>query len=152
MSTQIINTFYSAFKNKDYKTMTECYTDDAEFTDGVFQLKSPDIGLMWHMLCERGKDLDVHLVNVVSKDNIVTANWVALYTFSKTGRQIENNITATFTFKENKIIQHTDSFDFYKWAKMAFGLKGLLFGKFLFFRKIIQQYASKSLTEFKANN
>lgn len=33
---QCINSFYTAFQNKDFKTMQQCYADNAVFTDEVF--------------------------------------------------------------------------------------------------------------------
>ena len=55
---QLITTFYSAFQKKDYKTMQNCYADNATFSDPVFvNLNATEVKAMWEMLCIRGTDL-----------------------------------------------------------------------------------------------
>ena len=56
------------------------------------------------------------------------AHWVATYTYSATGRPVENRIDATFEFRDGRIVRHRDRFDLYRWARQALGPKGLLLG------------------------
>ena len=44
----------------------------------------------------------------------------------ETGNAVLNRIDARFTFRDGKIIRHEDSFDLWKWAGQALGMKGKL--------------------------
>jgi len=103
----LIEKFYSAFKNLDAETMANCYHKDIVFKDPAFgTLKSDKAKYMWHMLCQnqKGKDFKISYSNIDFKNDKGTAQWEAHYTFSKTGRKVHNKITATFEFKDGKII------------------------------------------------
>ncbi len=57
---QIIESFYTAFQHRDYAEMIACYHPEVHFSDPVFpNLHGKQAKAMWHMLCERGKDLQV---------------------------------------------------------------------------------------------
>lgn len=126
---ELIETFYSAFQNKDAEAMAACYHPDVVFSDPVFtRLQGKDAGDMWRMLCERGKDLEVTYSDVRADGEKGSAHWEATYTFSATGKKVHNVIDAEFELKDGKIVKHTDRFDLYRWTRMALGLKGVLLG------------------------
>ena len=83
-----IERFYAAFARRDASAMTACYAADARFTDPVFDLAGPQIGAMWSMLCERGKDLTLEWRDVRANDANGSAHWEPRYTFSATGRLV----------------------------------------------------------------
>ncbi len=57
---ELIAGFYQAFQNKDYKTMQDCYAEDATFNDEVFlNLTADEVRAMWEMLIKKGKDLQL---------------------------------------------------------------------------------------------
>ena len=147
---QLINTFYTAFAKVDWQTMADCYHADVQFSDEAFVgLKGKEVGAMWRMLIERSNsNLIIHFSNVQASAEKGTADWVAEYVFSTTGRKVINHIHAEFEFKDGKIWKHTDSFNLHKWASQAMGLKGQLLGGFGFFRKKVQQTARISLLKF----
>lgn len=146
---QLIHNFYQAFQNKDYKTMQSCYADDAIFSDAVFQnLDAAQVRAMWEMLIKRGKDLQLEYHNVQADDTSGSAEWVATYTFSATGKKVINHIKANFIFENGKIIKHADQFDFYKWARQALGFTGLILGWTGFIKKKVRQTAMKNLDNF----
>lgn len=125
---QLIHRFYEAFAKCDGEAMAACYAPDATFSDPVFPgLKGPEVGGMWRMLCERGKDLVIRHSDVAADDTTGRAHWDADYTFS-TGRMVNNRIDATFTFQDGLIQTHTDVFDLWAWTRMALGPTGLLLG------------------------
>ena len=102
---QCITTFYTAFQNKDYKTMQQCYTDNAVFTDEVFiDLDAKKVRAMWEMLIKGGKDLKVEFDSVKANEKEGSANWVATYTFSKTGKKVINRIHANFIFENGNAV------------------------------------------------
>lgn len=146
---QLITRFYAAFQQKDYKTMQECYADDATFSDAVFQnLDAKQVRAMWQMLVSTGKDLQLEFKNVSVDDTKGSAEWIATYTFSKTGNKVENRIKANFTFKNGKIATHTDDFSFYRWARQALGRQGLFLGWLPSVKNKIRETAQGNLKLF----
>ena len=129
--------------------MQECYAGDAVFNDEVFKnLNSEEVKAMWEMLCKSGKDLSLTFGNITENNREVTAEWTASYLFSKTGKHVVNNVHAKFVIVNNQIVKHTDTFDFYVWAKQAFGFTGLLLGWTSYFGKKVQTTARENLQSF----
>ncbi len=150
---ELITHFYTCFKNKDYAGMQNCYAHNASFNDEVFKnLNAKQVKAMWQMLIINGKDLKLEFKNIVATNAIVTAHWDAYYTFSKTGKKVINKIDARFIIENGKIIEHTDSFNFYNWAKQALGVTGLLFGGTTFIKNKVKQSAASSLNSFMMKN
>lgn len=146
---QLIQQFYQAFQQKDGAGMAACYHADVHFSDPVFQdLKGFRAGAMWKMLTERGKDLVVVFSAVEADDNEGKAHWEADYSFSATGRKVHNVIDARFRFKDGKIIDHQDQFDFYAWTRMALGPTGLFLGWTPFLQNKVRGQAMKGLEDF----
>jgi len=146
---ELINTFYTAFQKGDYKTMQACYHDEAIFSDPVFNnLNANQVRSMWEMFCVKSKDLNISFSNVSADDSTGRAEWIATYPFSKTGNKVTNHISARFIFKDGKIIKHTDTFSFYKWASQALGMKGTLLGWTGFVKKKVQSAGLKSLNDY----
>jgi ketosteroid isomerase-like protein len=145
----IINRFYMAFQQKDFKTMQDCYAEDAHFSDPVFvNLNAGQVRAMWEMLCKAGKDLSLEYKILKVDDRRGEAQWTAHYTFSKTGRKVVNRIKASFDFENGSIIRHKDDFSFYNWAKQALGASGLLLGWTPFIRLKVQKAAMTNLEKF----
>jgi len=55
----LLDGFYAAFERRDGAAMAACYAPDAHFTDPVFSVRGEQVGAMWSMLCERGRDLQL---------------------------------------------------------------------------------------------
>ena len=83
---------------------------------------------MWHMLCEQGADLQVEVRDIQTDDASGSAHWEARYTFSPTGRAVHNRIAASFRFEDGLIVEHTDRFDLWAWARQALGPIGWFTG------------------------
>lgn len=150
---ELIHKFYDAFSKKDSKTMSECYSDSNEFSDEAFVgLKGNATRAMWSMLCERAVNFSISSSNIKADDKSGSADWIATYDFSKTGRRIENHIHAEFVFENGKIIKHRDRFNLWKWAGMALGWKGYLLGFLPFMRKKISSEAMTGLTMYMKRN
>ncbi len=150
---QLIEKFYTYFKNKDYKGMQACYADNAIFNDAVFKnLNAAQVKAMWQMLISAGKDLKIEFSKISSNGNTVYAHWDAYYTFSKTGNKVINKIDATFEIENGQIVKHTDNFSFYTWAKQALGMTGLLLGWTDVMKNKIQTTAKENLEKFMAKS
>jgi ketosteroid isomerase-like protein len=147
---EIITRFYTAFQKLDYQTMNSCYSDDIVFNDPAFGLlRGDEAKCMWEMLCKNAKDFTLKFSNIqLLDDEYATCNWIASYTFSKTGRKVVNNIKAFMLLKDGKIIEHSDAFKLSNWASQALGLKGVLFGWTGFMKRKIQQNARKNLIAY----
>jgi len=144
-----INKFYTAFQKKDYKTMQDCYANNATFSDPVFEnLNAAEVRAMWQMLITRATDLALEFKNVAADETSGSAEWMATYTFTSTGKKVVNKIKANFVFENGKIKEHKDSFGFYKWAKQALGFKGLLLGWTSFLHNKVKQQARNNLIKF----
>lgn len=145
----LIETFYKAFSARDGQVMADCYHTEAVFTDPVFQnLKGPEIGMMWKMLGLQASALEISAKNISADDEMGRADWTARYTFGKNQRKVHNKIHAEFKFKEGKIIEHIDQFDFWKWSRMALGPLGLVLGWNPVVRVNIQKQAKANLKNF----
>src|SRR5438034_5650142 len=149
---EIVRRFYSAFQKLDYKTMQDCYSDDATFYDTVFGLLSAEeLKAMWEMLCKQAKDFSLEYSNIQLLDEeYATCNWTAKYTFTKTGRKVVNKIKAHMRIKNEKIIEHSDAFRLSEWAAQALGLPGILFGWTGFMKRKVRKMARKNLDAFIA--
>ena len=129
--------------------MQSCYHSEAQFSDPVFQnLNALEVKAMWHMLCEQGKDLKIEFT-MLDENTVI---WKASYSFSKTERKVNNEITATFEFKEGLIYRHTDKFDLWKWSGMALGITGTLLGWTPFLKSKIRKMGMSGLRHFIKNN
>ena len=147
---QLIRHFYESFAQNNAEEMTSCYADEIEFSDPAFGLlKGADAKNMWKMLVERAKgNIRIEFSNVHADAQKGSADWTADYLFSKTGRQVFNEIHAEFEFKDGRIIRHTDTFDIWKWSRQALGTSGLLLGWSAFMQNKIRQNARESLLEY----
>jgi hypothetical protein len=157
LNAQLIQNFYTSFKNLDPEGMKKCYHADIQFSDPAFpSLKGKEVGAMWSMLLEnlkKGKDpWLLEFSNVQADDAKGSCHWEAHYTLSTTGKRIHNIIESIFEFKDGLIIRQVDDFDFYRWAKMAFGTTGLLLGWTPIIKGKVQARVSQSLAAYIEKN
>ena len=149
----LIYRFYAALDRHDAATMIACYAPDATFSDPVFTaLDAEGVAAMWRMLCARGKDLRVVTSEVSADATAGHAHWVATYTFSATGRRVENPIDATFAFRDGLIVRHEDRFDLAGWLRQALGLKGALLGWLPPVQRATRAQAAKALADWRAQH
>ena len=147
---ELINKFYSSFQQLDHAGMNSCYSDDIVFFDPVFGLLQGDAArAMWEMLCKNARDFSLTYGNIKHLDEeYSTCDWVANYTFSKTGRKVVNRIKANMRFADGKIVEHSDAFSIHKWSTQALGFSGWLLGWNSFFQRKIKNGAKRNLLKF----
>lgn len=147
----VIERFYTAFQHLDADTMADCYHTDIQFHDPVFKtLNGKDAVDMWRMLVTRGgATLKIAFSDIHADEQKGEAKWEATYLFNKTNRNVHNKIKASFLFRDGKIIQHHDHFDFWKWSKMAFGTPGFLFGWTKVFQEKVSVESLRALKKFQ---
>jgi ketosteroid isomerase-like protein len=146
----LISRFYTAFQQRDFQTMNDCYTEDIVFSDPVFMLlRGDEVRSMWEMLCKNAKDFSLTFSDIVSEDDeYYTCKWVATYTFSKTGRKVVNNVKAFMRLRDGKIAEHSDAFRLSTWISQALGWKGVMFGWMGWMKRKVQLSARKSLSQY----
>jgi ketosteroid isomerase-like protein len=145
----LIERFYRAFASRDAATMAACYSSDATFRDPAFALTGSDVGKMWTMLCERGADLRLEFSNVQADAERGSADWQAWYTFSGTGRRVHNIIHAQFRFRDGLIVEHVDTFDFWRWSRQALGVPGMLLGWSGLLQHKVRAQAAQALQRYR---
>ena len=146
---QLIERFYRAFDERDGDAMAACYGPDVHFSDPVFpDLQGAQAGAMWRMLTGGSKDLRVELLEHEADDTRGSAHWRATYTFTQTGHAVVNDVHARFGFANGLIVEHTDTFDFHRWARQALGTSGLLLGWTPLLRNKVRRAAAARLEKF----
>lgn len=150
---ELIETFYQSFQRGDWKGMQACYHDHIEFSDPAFpDLTGSHAKAMWHMLTTSAKDLVVTYSQVEANEATGSCDWEAKYSFSRTGAPVHNRIHAAFEFRDGKIVRHTDTFDFTRWAGMALGVPGKLLGWTPWMQNKIRATAAAGLSKFLASH
>ena len=130
--------------------MNSCYSDDIVFYDPAFELlRGDEARSMWEMLCKNATNFSLTYGNIIKLDDeYYTCDWVATYTFSKTGRKVVNSIKANMRFANGEIVEHSDAFSLHKWSSQALGFAGKLFGWNSFFQRKIKNQAKRNLLKF----
>ena len=148
---ELITRFYESFAAGDHATMAASYSDDATFGDPVFpKLEADEVRAMWRMFTTSGNALDVMFADVTADDTSGSATWEAVYAFPKTGRKVHNKISASFQFRDGKIVRHRDHFDFYRWTRMALGPIGTTLGWTPIVQGQVRKQAASQLRRFRA--
>jgi ketosteroid isomerase-like protein len=145
---ELIEKFYNAFSKGDYQTMIACYHKDIVFEDPAFGRLERDRAMsMWEMLLsQKNTKITISFTEPEVSANIGKTNWTAQYYFGK--RPVFNDVTAQFKFKDGKIIEHIDTFNFWKWTRQALGLSGYLLGWTKFMEKKVQAITKSKLDKF----
>ncbi len=142
---------YLAFQRHDGDAMAALYAAGATFWDPAFgDLAGPEVGGMWKMLTARSTDLELHFEIAEAGDERVVVRWTARYTFSATGRKVENRVESRLRVQDGRIVSQRDEFDFHRWAKQAFGLVGILIGWSSLFQRGFQRKARGALRAYLA--
>jgi hypothetical protein len=129
--------------------MAACYAPEAHFSDPVFtDLRDGEPGAMWRMLTGGSTDLEVELLEHKADGDAGSARWLAHYTFTQTGRHVDNDVRARFRFRDGLIVEHRDEFDFYRWTRQALGTTGLLLGWSPIVQGKVRKQARERLSDF----
>ena len=152
---ETLQRFYTAFSQLDHATMAQCYAPNARFDDEAFSLQGQaQIAGMWRMLCSAAQKSPagawrIEFSDILADDQGGQAHWEAHYVFSATGRPVHNIIDARFTFTpEGLIAGHRDRFGFWRWARQALGLPGLLLGWSPSLKRKVRSTAAANLKKF----
>ena len=126
---KLIRELYDALDRHDGETMAKLYAPDGRFHDPAFgELTGAEAGDMWRMLTGRSEDLRVELAEHEADGDTGTAHWIATYTFTHRAGPSSTTSTPRFRFRDGLIVEHDDSFSFWRWARQALGPAGLVLG------------------------
>jgi ketosteroid isomerase-like protein len=146
---KLIRDLYEAMDRHDGDAMARLYAPDARFEDPAFgELTGAEAGDMWRMLTGRAEDLRVELAEHAAEGDAGTARWIATYPF-RTGRPVTNDIRAEFRFRDGRIVEHRDSFSFWRWSRQALGPVGLALGWTPLLRAAVRKRARSDLADFR---
>jgi ketosteroid isomerase-like protein len=146
----VIERLYAALDAGDGEAMASLYAPDAVFSDPAFgELRDGEPGDMWRMLCSQAKDLTVAASDVQADDAAGSANWVAHYTFTATGRPVENRVHAEFRFRDGLIADHRDSFSMWRWSRQALGPPAFLLGSNPLGQSLVRRRARGRLADWR---
>lgn len=144
---------YLAFQSRDGDAMAALYDEGATFWDPAFgDLAGAEVGGMWKMLTSRSTDLELSFETEEAGDEEAVVRWTARYTFSATGRKVENRVESRLRVRGERIVSQRDEFDFHRWAKQAFGLLGILVGWSGLFQRGFQRKARGALRAYLAGS
>lgn len=148
---ELITKFYQSFSEGNAEGMIDCYHDEIEFQDPAFgKIKGDDAKNMWRMLLESGSS-KIDFSNVTADETKGSASWRAEYNYGPKKRKVINNITASFDFKDGKIIKHVDHFSMWKWSQQALGLGGYLLGWTPIIKSKVQSTTKSLLKKYSEN-
>lgn len=146
----LIERFYRAFKSLDADAMAACYAPDVRFEDPAFGvLFGREAGDMWRMLLHRASDFALTFDGIESLGQTASANAVARYTYSATGRPVVNEIRTRFAIRDGLIFEQTDTFDLWRWSRQALGPAGWCFGWTPRMQQAIRKKARRALADFR---
>lgn len=140
-----MDAFWTALAARDADALARCYSEDATFKDPVFDLRDGQVRDMWRMLFSGASDLTITVVVRSDTPDGFAGTWEATYTFSGTGRLVRNRIRTTARVRDGLIVQQRDRFPFWRWARQAFGVRGLLLGWTPVMRSAVRQQAQARL-------
>ena len=92
----------------------------------------------------------INFSDVQADDRSGSALWDAVYRFPKTSREVHNRISASFLFRDGKIVRHKDDFDLYAWTRMALGPVGIALGWTPIVKGQVRKQAAAQLKKFQA--
>jgi ketosteroid isomerase-like protein len=146
----LIERFYQAFQRLDAEAMNACYAEDVVFSDPVFgELRGEEAGDMWRMLTQRAQDFSVSFDQIEATETSGSAEWIARYVFTQSGRPVVNHVESRFRFRDGLIVEQRDAFDLWGWTRQALGIKGTLLGWTPFVQGAIHKQARRGLDAWR---
>lgn len=145
LTSQTLHRFFTALAERDSQGMLNCYAHGVRFEDPVFNLNGEsEIMGMWALLFghvglarerknksqrDRPTVWAVEFHTVKTLNNHGSVRWEATFRYAPTGRVVHNGVYSQFRFDEDGLIlSQRDNFDFWRWARQAYGIVGMMIG------------------------
>ncbi|AVN60196.1 ketosteroid isomerase [Mesoplasma entomophilum] len=143
----ILRKFYEAFTKGDFKKMNSLYDDSIVFNDPIFKnLNNKQVTNMWKSLLSNKKESKFEVSYEIIKENKdIFVRWTATYLFGPKKRKVTNVVDSKMEVVNGKIVKHTDSFNFKKWAKQSIGGPAYIFGNQKWFKNKVSKAALEKI-------
>lgn len=150
----IVEIFFKAFSEADYRQMSDCYADDIIYSDPVFGLmQGDDVRKMWQMICKGARNLSVQYSGIEELDEMyVTCLYKVSYYFELTQKHICYSAKAFMKIEEGKITEHSDGYRLSSFISNAYGIKGKLLSWSGYMKKSVQNRYRTLLQNFASTN
>lgn len=147
---EIIDLFFTAFKNLDHQAMNALYSDDIVYSDPLFgMLEGEAVKNRWELLFQDVREFRLTVIKTEEIDQeYATCQWKATWISSRSKRQIVFEAKSFMRFSGNQIIEHSDGFSLTKWIAQAYGLKGQFFGWLNFMKRRVQREYRQRLIQY----
>lgn len=129
LTSQTLHRFFTALAARDTQGMLNCYAHGVRFEDPLFNLSGErEIMGMWALLFKADVwALEFHTVKTLNNHGSV--RWEATFRYTPTGKVVYNGVYSQFYFDDDGLIlSQRDNFDFWRWARQAYGFMGLMIG------------------------
>ncbi|AVN64236.1 MULTISPECIES: nuclear transport factor 2 family protein [Mesoplasma] len=144
----ILKDFYDAFTKGDFKKMNSLYDESIVFNDPIFKdLNNKQVTTMWKSLLSNKKESKFEVsYELLNENDYLFVTWTATYLFGPKRRKVTNIVDSRMEVKDGKIIKHTDSFNFKKWAKQSIGGPAFIFGNQKWFKNKVSKAAIEKIS------
>ncbi len=141
----LVKQFYDALNRGDYKFVNRLYHSDARYKDEIFDFQGAEIHALWYSATRPEMKLFAKLESIHEENDKVVTEWIMTYTLDVINRRISLREKGTFVFQGEKIIKHTDEYDFWSWCTQAFGIIGRALGWSVWLQNRVKKQARKSV-------
>ncbi|SDD35446.1 Ketosteroid isomerase-related protein [Niabella drilacis] len=150
---EIIESFFTAFGNRNHQAMNALYSDDIVYSDPLFgMLEGQQVMDKWEMICRDIRDFRLTVIKSEEIDHeYATCQWKATWYSSRSKKQIVFDAKSFMRFGGGKIIEHSDGFSLTKWIAQAYGLRGQFFGWLNFMKRKVQREYRGRLERFSVS-
>ena len=145
----VIRELYEALDRHDGEAMARLYAPDGRFKDPAFgELSGAEAGDMWRMLTGRAEDLKRRARRALGRGRHGHRPLDRHATRSARAGRWSTTSTPRFRFRDGLIVEHEDSFSFWRWARQALGPAGLMLG-LPPMNRLVRRRAREDLAEFR---
>jgi len=145
INTEKVKEFYEALSRNDYEALIRLYHPDATYTDELFSFKGKEIHALWYAATRPAMKLEVECLAIEEVNDRVQTKWKMGYTLDVINSRIELEEIGIFVFEGEKIMEHSDEYNFREWCTQAFGIIGTLLGWSSWLRNRVRKQARKSV-------
>ena len=126
----IVEKFYTAFSNKDYKSIFYSLSENIIYHDPIYGLLEGDVvRWLWQMRCERLHNASFKFWDIEALDHeYMTCQWQIQYFNNASGADVVMKGKAYMRVIDGKITEQSEGYRLSDWLAISHGWMGKLFG------------------------